>query len=637
MSATIIHRLHDWAKDSPTAPAQKFRRGKDWVVLSAREYLERVFHLALYLESCGVGPGEVGNILSYNCAEWVHAELALMLVRARSAGLYPNSTTHDIHYILEHTRATVLAVQNKEYFAKIVAEGKTLPASVRVLIVFDGDTSISPKAISYENAIAEGKRLANGKRLEDYLAKLDPREGSFMIYTSGTTGNPKGALLCQDNLAFTSDLVTERWKLPFRNGSLFSFLPLSHIAEKLHSIGVGISRRYLVTFCTKFENVGKELPDASPTLLLCVPRVWEKMMEGVVAKVSADTSTKGKLARWALGVGERVARNKYANAGHPAKSASFRDSAKEAAKGAVENHRRTDATGPIEGKSADGVGFLTQLTDSLALPIADKLVLSKIRHALGLSNAELLASGASPLPAHVAKWFRILGLEIYECYGLTESTGVVSITLPGIECAGTVGKPLAGCEFRLAEDGEIQSKGRHIFLGYLNDEKNTSETLQDGWLHTGDLGAWTNEGLLRIVGRKKEIMKTSGGKMIAPVPIEEKLKEAQLVSQVALVGDNRKYLTALVTLSEAALADLHAKKGAFRDGVLVDAPTIAKVQSEFDRVNRALASYEQVKRFTVLDREFSIAEGEMTPTLKMKRATVEKRFKPLIDLMYTTA
>lgn len=600
MSTTIIHRLNEWAIEKPNAPAQKFKiktkSGIDWKILSAKEYLDHVFYVALYLESCGVNPKEVGAILSYNCPEWVHMELALMLIRARSSGIYPNSTSKDIHYVLDHTKAVVLAVQNKDYFDKIISNGGELPSTVRVLIVFDGNTSISPLAISYEKVIEEGRKLSDGKKISDYLARLDPREGSFMIYTSGTTGNPKGALLCQDNLAFTSDMVTERWKLPYETATLFSFLPLSHIAEKLHSIGVGISRRYLVTFCTKFEFVGKELPDAAPTLLLCVPRVWEKMMEGVVSKLSKEKGAKAKLMQWAMGVGERVAKARY------------------------------------EPFSVSG--FIASAPDRAALPIADKLVLSKIRQALGLHEAKLLASGAAPLPAHVAKWFRILGLDIYECFGLTESTGVICLTLPNVECAGTVGKPLEGCEFKLGEDGEILSRGRHIFLEYLNDEANTAETLKEGWLHTGDLGAFTSDGLIKIIGRKKEIMKTSGGKMIAPVPIEEKLKMASFISQVCLVGDNRKFLSALVTLSEGALAELKEQKDSFKEGVLVDSKMLGLVQSEFDRVNKTLASFEQVKRFTVLDREFSIEEGEMTPTLKMKRAVIEKRFKPLVDLMY---
>jgi long-subunit acyl-CoA synthetase (AMP-forming) len=593
MSSTVLHRLSDWAKATPTAPAQRTRVGNQWKTLTAKDYLDRVFHLALYLESAGLQAGETTSILSYNSMEWVHMELATMLLRGRSSGLYPNSTPKDIHYVLNHTEASVVAVQNKTYFEKLTVEGKSLPASVRLIIMFDGDTSVSPKAVAYEKALEEGKKLAAGKTVEEYLAKIDPFAPAFLIYTSGTTGNPKGAVLSHDNLAFTADQISKRWKLPFAgDGSLFSFLPLCHVAEQLHSVAVGITQRYLVTYCTKFENVLTELVAVEPQLLLCVPRFWEKMMEGVMSKVEKGKGAKKRLALWALGVGKRVQDSRI--------------------------HRR--APSPI---------------DALAHPIADRLVLSKVRKALGLNRANLLASGAAPLPAHVAKWFRGLGLEILECYGMTESTGMISITLPGIDCAGTVGKPLEGCEFKLAEDGEILSKGRNIFQGYLKDEANTKLAIQDGWLYTGDLGEWTSAGLLRIVGRKKEIMKTSGGKMIAPVPIEEKLKEAGFISQVCLVGDNRKYLSALITLSESALNDLKEKTGGTKDGVVTDSAILKDVQGQFDRVNKALASYEQVKKFTVIDREFSIDGGEMTPTMKMKRNVIEQRFRPLIDQMYS--
>jgi len=592
MSSTVLHRLADWARATPQAPAQRFRVNGTWKSITAKDYLDRVFHLAVYLESCGFTAKDVGAILAYNSMEWVHMELALMLIGTKSAGLYPNSTTKDIHYILNHTDASVLAVQNKEYFNKIIAEGKTLPNHIRLVIVFDGDTSVSPKAISYAKALEEGKKLAQGKKVDDYLAKLDPFGPAFMIYTSGTTGNPKGAILSHDNLAFTSDQIAKRWKLPFENESLFSFLPLCHIAEKLHSIGVGITQRYAVNYCTKFDNLITELAEVEPTLMLCVPRVWEKMMEGVVSKIERGKGAKKVLAVWALEAGRRIAEAKFS------------------------------------GRSPSPL-------DLASHALAKRLVLTKIRKALGLNRAHLLASGASPLPAHVSKWFRRLGYEIFECYGLTESTGMVSITLPGVECAGTVGKPLEATEFKLASDGEICSKGRHIFLGYLNDEANTKATIIDGWLHTGDLGQWTSSGLLKIVGRKKEIMKTSGGKMIAPVPIEERIKEANFISQVCLVGDNRKYLSALVTLSESELNDLKAKAGSFQDGVLKDAELLKKVTGEFERVNKSLASFEQVKKFTVIDREFSIADGEMTPTMKMKRNVIESRFKPLIDQMYS--
>ncbi|MBC7693056.1 MAG: long-chain fatty acid--CoA ligase [Methylotenera sp.] len=603
MATTVLHRLAQWAQETPDAPAQKYKAGGEWKTITAKQYIDRVHHLALFLESKGIQAGAVGAILSYNCMEWAQTELALLLLGAKMAGLYPNSTPKDIGYIMTHTAASVVTVQNKDYYKKLKGEkgDLPLPSSVKLVLVIDGDTTIAPggaDVVSFADALAEGKKLATAKSaqrktVDQYVAQLDPRAGAFMIFTSGTTGNPKGAVLCHDNLTFTSDAIISRWKLP-KVGTMFSFLPLCHVAEQLQSIGVAISRRYCVSYATKFENVSTELPEVSPTLLLCVPRLWEKMMEGVMSKVSRGTGIKKHLATWAFGVGERVAVSKFS-------------------------------------------GKIGNPLDQAQLKIADKLVLSKVREALGLGKANLLASGAAPLPAHVTRWFRIFGLEIYECYGSTETTGVTCVTEPGVDSAGTVGKPMPGFDFKLAEDGEILTKGRHVFLEYYKEKAATETALQDGWYHTGDLGEWTSKGLLRIRGRKKEIMKSSGGKMVAPAPIEDRLKVADIISQVCMVGDNRKYFSAIVTLSESTLVDLKnaAKSGKDSgDGVVTDPDILKKVGAQFEEVNKTLASFEQIKRFTILDREFSIEQGEMTPTLKMKRAVIETRFKPLIDQMY---
>ncbi len=594
--STVLHRLDQWANESPDAPAQRYKSQGEWKALTARDFRDRVHHLALFLESKGFDASQIGAILSYNCPQWVHADLAALLVGGKSAGLYPNSTAKDIQYILAHTEATLLSVQNKEYFQKISGEkGEVaVPDSVRWILVFDGDTSISPKAISYDQALAEGRALAQqpgAKTYADYLAKIDPGAGAFLIYTSGTTGNPKGAMLSHDNLAYTSDVAAKYWGLPFANGSMFSFLPLCHIAEKLQNVGVGITQRSTVNFCSKFENVSVELPDVQPTLLLCVPRLWEKMMEGVMAKVRGGKGAKKKLAEWALAVGARVAEAKYAKR----------------------------APSPL---------------DALQLKLADKLVLSKVRAALGLGKAEILASGAAALAPHISTWFRALGLEILEDFGQTESTGVICMTEPGVESAGTVGKPVPGMEFKLAEDGEILTRGRHVFVGYYKDEAATQAALEGGWLHTGDLGEWNERGQLKIRGRKKEILKTSGGKMIAPLPIEEKLKAAEIISQVCMVGDGRKYLSALITLTEVKLAELKGGSALSGDTAITSPEVVGQVKVHIDALNAELASFEQIKKFTVLIREFSVQDGEMTPTLKMKRNVIEQRFRALIDQMY---
>jgi long-chain acyl-CoA synthetase len=530
-------------------------------------------------------------ILAYNSPEWVHLDLAVLLLGGRSAGLYPNSNQKDIDYIINHTEAVVLSVQNREYFKKI----PTVPARVKTFVVFDGDTAVFPGAVAYATAVEEGRALAakpGAKKLEELLAALDPKAGAFMIYTSGTTGNPKGALLSQDNMVFTADLASKYWRLPYARGSTFSFLPLCHIAEKLQCVGVGISQRYTVSFCTKFDNLTIELPEVQPTLLLCVPRLWEKMMEGVQNKLKAAPPARRKLAQWAL------------HAGAQYMSARF------------EKRKPT-------------------LSETVQFRIAEKLVIGKVRHALGLTRAEILASGAASLPAHVSKWFRSLGLEILEDFGQTESTGVICMTEAGVECAGTVGRGVPGIDVKIADDGEIMTRGRHVFVGYFKDPENTAKTVVDGWLLTGDLAEKTPEGLIRIRGRKKEIMKTSGGKMIAPVPIEDRLKVADIIGQVCMVGDGRKYFGALITLSDAVRAELERKPGS-RDEqwVVTDAEIIRQVKAHVDDLNKELASFEQIKKFAVIAREFSVEEGEMTPTLKMKRAMIEQRFRPVIDSFY---
>lgn len=596
---TVLHRLSRWADADPKAVAQRYKQNNTWHPITAREFRDRVHFLAAYLESRGVTREHAGAVFAYNSPEWVHTDLALLLVGAKSAGIYPNANSKDIHYILNHTQSRVLAVQNGEYLKKIT-DGGQLPGFVELVLVFEETpstpaSSLSPKAISIASAIAHGRELVqSGKapRIDQYLSKINPNEGAFLIYTSGTTGNPKGALLSHDNLTFTSDIASRWWKLPFGHGSLFSFLPLCHIAEKLQNVGVGLSQRYTVSFCTKFENVASELVEVQPTLLLCVPRLWEKMMDGVLNKVRASEGVKKKLAQWALATGARVADAKYS-------------------------------------------GRWVSPLDLLQLKLADRLVLAKVRHAMGLGKAEMLASGAAALAPHISKWFRSLRLEILEDFGQTESTGVICMTESGVESAGTVGKPVTGVEFKLAEDGEILTKGRHVFVGYFKDPEATASTLVNGWLQTGDLGEINEHGLVRIKGRKKEVLKTSGGKMVAPLPIEERLKAAPPISQVCIVGDGRKYLSALITLSETRLGELKAQKPTVLDGAVISDPEVlAEIKGYVSELNRELASFEQIKQYTVLSREFSIVDGEMTPTLKMKRNVIESRFRELIDRMY---
>ena len=274
-------------------------------------------------------------------------------------------------------------------------------------------------------------------------------------------------------------------------------------------------------------------------------------------------------------------------------------------------------------------GTTLGLSDVVMHKVAEKLVIGKIRQALGLAQIQAAASGAAALSEHLEKWFRSIGIYILNTYGQTESTGIITMAAPGEDCAGTIGKPAPDTEFRIAEDGEILTKGRHVFIGYFKNEQATRETVINGWLHTGDLGEIDSRGRVRIKGRKKEIMKSSGGKMVAPVPIEERVKESPLVSQVCMVGDGKKYFSALVTLSATAMPS-----NVNGNNVINDPTLQAEVKKVFDRVNGELASFEQIKKFAILAREFSVDAGEMTPTLKMKRNVIEQNYKDVIEGFY---
>lgn len=583
-SSTLLHRLAQWADEAPQDVAMRFKHKGAWQGISAREYCDRVFYLALFLESRGFSADDIGVIFSYNRPEWAYAEFAHLLLRGKSAGMYPNSNRNDIDFILEHTQCRFLHVQNKDYFKKL----GLLPDRIECVLVFDDDTSVHPKAVAISDAIEQGKRLAARASLQTYLEKLDPDAGSLLIYTSGTTGTPKGAMLSQANMIFASEMYIDTWNL--HKGSFLSFLPLSHVAQKLEDFGVSICGRFTVVYCSAFDNLAKELVEVQPTALLCVPRLWEKMREGVLAKLEQAPTARRKLAEWAIGLGAR--------------QAEARDRGEE-------------------------IG----LTGVLQRQLADALVLKKIRHALGLSQLEIAASGAAALPAHVGLWFRSIGVEIQQILGQTENTAVTCMTEIGKNCFGSVGVPAPRTEFKLAEDGEILTRGPHVFKGYF--KNNDTPVDADGWLHTGDLGVWNEKRHIVVNGRKKEVMKSSGGKMVAPLPIESKIKVCPIVGQVCMVGDGRKYFSAIITLSEATLARLRGKAGALDGDRVTDAEVLRTIQKRVDEVNAELASFERVKAFVVLNREFSIELGEMTPTLKMKRAVIEKQFASLIEGMYT--
>jgi long-chain acyl-CoA synthetase len=442
--------------------------------------------------------------------------------------------------------------------------------------------------MSWEEFIAKGAGVADSE-VDARVEALSPDGLATLIYTSGTTGVPKGVMLSHDNLVWTASQALPLFGLNSSERTL-SYLPLSHIAEQVFTIHAPAMSGWSVYFAESIERLVDNLEEVKPTVFFAVPRVWERFQAGVRAKLEEEHGAKAKIIDWARGVASRVQHLGF------------------------------------EGKKPSG-GL------ALQYGLAQKLVFAKVKSALGLSEARVMATSAAPISPEVLEFFASLDLPVYEIYGQSEDTGPTSLNTVGATKVGSVGRPYPGSEVKIAADGEILAKGRHVFLGYYKDPRATAETLVDGWLHSGDLGEIDDDGFLWITGRKKDIIITAGGKNVAPKLIESGIKDHQLVSEVVVIGDRRKFLSAVITLDEEATAKFMADGG--HDGEPHESEEVrAEIQKAVDSVNEHLARVEQIKVFAILDRQLSIEAGELTPTLKVKRNKVADHFSAEIDAMY---
>ena len=431
------------------------------------------------------------------------------------------------------------------------------------------------------------------KQLNERLASLLPTDIGTLIYTSGTTGPAKAVALSQGNLWWMGQNMTSLYEVDERDRML-SYLPLAHIAEQMGSMHNQAHSGLSVYYARSIEELGDHLKEVRPTIFFGVPRVWEKMQAGIEAKLSQATGGKAILARWAMGVGQRW--HELDHAGKPC--------------------------GPWLG---------------LQMNMARKLIHSKVQAALGLDQARFLSSGAAPIHPDKLRFFAGLDLPVRELYGQSEVCGPSTMSFPGSTRVGSVGKALPGTEMRVAEDGELQVRGPHLFQGYMGSPGATADAFDDGWLRTGDVGHIDEDGYVYITGRKKDIIITSGGKNIAPANIESALMEAELIEHAVVCGDNRHYLTALLTLDAQALKAMAISEGLPEGAPMHDHPRVlAALQGAIDRVNATQARVAHVRKFAVLPQTLSIEGGELTPTLKVKRKVVIDRHAALLDRLYTS-
>jgi long-chain acyl-CoA synthetase len=587
---TIPARFFSQAHAHPDLPGYHVRRGGAWHSVTWREYGAQVRTAARALIALGLEPGQGVCILGYNRPEWVITAFAAVAAGGVPAGIYTTCSPSEVQYIVHHAEAPIVLVEDRNQYEKLRQQRDNLPG-LKAIVLMQGTAAIDdPLVHTWEAFLAAAERVPDAT-LDERSRALKEDDTATYIYTSGTTGPPKAVMLSHRNILWTSETLTGEIKVTPQD-TLLSYLPLSHIAEQMLSMHGPACFGHSVYFAEALERVPDNLKEVQPTIFFGVPRIWEKFHAAVTARLSQVTGPRRHLLDWAMGVARRY--HALANLGRP----------------------------------------VPRLL-ALQYRLAQRLVFVKLKTALGLGRARMCVSGAAPIAGHVLEFFTGLDLVVHEVYGQSEDCGPTTLNTGGATKLGTVGRPIPGLEVRLADDGEILVRGPSVFKGYYKDPAGTAEALQDGWLHSGDLGSFDADRFLSITGRKKEIIITAGGKNIAPKNIEAALKESPLVEEAVVIGDRRKFISALLTLDRAAATKWLEGQGQAVTEPLHEQPALlAELTKWVDKVNEQFARVEHVRKYRVLPRSLTADSGELTPTLKLKRRVIDKNWSALIEGMY---
>ncbi len=568
-----------------------------WQETSWAEYYNHVKHCCLGLLELGLKREDRLAILGDNCREWIYADLAAQAAGAVGVGVYATNPANQVRYVVGHSDSVMVVVKDQEQADKILEVRGELPKLSKIIVIdMKGLKHYQdPAIIPFAEVEQMGRKKArqDPNLFEELIAATQPDDIALMVYTSGTTGPPKGAMLTHHNLLTLSDKF---WRMEIINDKdqVVSYLPLCHIAERLMSLILALYAGCTVNFAESIGTIQESLYEISPTIFTGVPRIWEKMHASIQINIKDASALKRMNYNFWMRVGRGILERQIAGQGES-----------------------------IVDKILYRLGYLF-----LYRTILDKLGLLRVRFAL---------SGAAPISPEILKFFRILGLRISQVYGQTEVTGVSHFQSGDDLKIGSVGKPFEGVDSQLAADGEIMLRGPTVFVGYYKDPEATARTVRDGWLYTGDVGQLDPDGYLYITDRKKDILITSGGKNIAPSEIENHLKFSPYINEAIVVGDARPYLTALIqiefeTVSKWAMDE----KIAFTTfkSLATAAQIYELIKKEVNECNKAFAQVETIKKFTLLDKELDHDDDELTATMKVRRKTVEEKFKDVIESMY---
>jgi long-chain acyl-CoA synthetase len=587
---TVTTRFRDTVRRTPDAVALRWKDGDAWAEMTWAEYADRACRLAASLSKLGVVQGERVVLMMRNRPEFHVADIATLLVGATPVSIYNSSAPEQVQYLAQHCGAVCAIVEDVDYLERILKVRDELPTLANVAII-DDDGRAPDDVLKWDDLLA-----ADPVDLDAASSLARSDDLATIIYTSGTTGPPKGVMLDHDNLVWTVEsllrCLTADTDVDVYGSRMVSYLPMAHIAERMTSHYQAIVAGYEVTTCPEPALVSKYLPEVKPEIFFAVPRVWEKMHAGVLAVAGADPDQQAML----------------------------------------------DGALPVGWEASEVRARGEQPSGDLAARLEQhQPVLDFVRGLLGLDQVKAAISGAAPLPVEVLKFFRSIGVEMSEIYGLSETSGPMTWA-PFRVKVGTVGPPIPGEEVVLADDGEVLARGGNIFRGYLNDPDRTAEALDaDGWLHTGDIGAFDDDGFLKIVDRKKELIITAGGKNISPANIESALKSFPLIGQACVIGDNRPFVSALIVL-DPEVAPAWAKANGVEAAsltALAEDPTVrAEVERNVDEANKRFSKVERIKKFVLLGEEWLADSEELTPTMKLKRRGVHTKYADQIESIY---
>jgi len=553
--------------------------GGQWVPVTCDGLYWRTQRLAAWLKSQGVQKGDRVCIISENRWEWVVSDFACLAIGAVDVPLFPALTRESTQTQIADSGSKVVIVSSSDLYGKVASIGFEGP-----ILVMDE----SERGLSFRDIVAGEEPSTRDAAFDAEVDSIVPDDLATIIYTSGTTGEAKGVMLSHGNLASNITMTSEIFGFK-QSDRVISFLPMAHVTAR-HIDYLFLCGNVTVAHVGRPERLMASMSEIKPTIFVAVPRVYERVRQSVETKAAKAGGVNLSIFQWALKTG-----GKYANV--------------------VAQHEQPP---------------------SLLWKLANKLVYRKIAQAFG-GSVRLFVSGGAPLGIDLARWFASMGVPILEGYGLTETSPVIAVNREGRNKLGSIGQKLENLKIRFAEDGELEVRGPSVFLGYWKKPQETVNVMEDGWFHTGDIGYMDEQGFISITDRKRELIKTIGGKFVAPQPIENRLKVSPLIGCVALQGDQRKYVSAIVSPNFSALEEWARDRGIGTEDrlkLIRDSQVIARFQKEFDRVNQEASPWEKVKRFRLVPEEWSVESGEFTPSLKLKRRVVSTNYAREIEAIY---